>query len=163
MLSFNVRRTYPATSSRLEVKSMVLDISEVAKRSGYPASTLRYYEEKGLISSVGRRGLRRLFEAQVLETLDAISLARWAGFSLDDIRDWMTPDGQIQVKRAELTQRAEEIEVHAKRLMSLAQMVRHTAHCPERDHFSCPEFQRMLRAARRHKPGQKNVRQEIDP
>ena len=36
-----------------------MDITEVAKRSGVPASTLRFYEEKGLIASVGRRGLRR--------------------------------------------------------------------------------------------------------
>ena len=46
-----------------------LDISEVAKRSGVPASTLRYYEEKGLIASIGRRGLRRLFDPGVLERL----------------------------------------------------------------------------------------------
>ncbi|WP_260440806.1 MerR family DNA-binding transcriptional regulator, partial [Pseudomonas aeruginosa] len=37
-----------------------LDIGEVARRSGVPASTLRYYEEKGLIASSGRHGLRRL-------------------------------------------------------------------------------------------------------
>ena len=40
-----------------------LDIAEVARRTGVPASTLRYYEEKGLITSTGRRGLRRLFDA----------------------------------------------------------------------------------------------------
>jgi len=34
-----------------------MDIAEVAKRSGVPASTLRFYEEKGLISSIGRQGL----------------------------------------------------------------------------------------------------------
>jgi DNA-binding transcriptional MerR regulator len=36
-----------------------LDISEVAHRAGVPASTLRFYEEKGLIAPTGRRGLRR--------------------------------------------------------------------------------------------------------
>ena len=40
-----------------------MDIAQVAKRSGVPASTLRYYEEKGLIASVGREGLRRRAEA----------------------------------------------------------------------------------------------------
>jgi hypothetical protein len=34
-----------------------VDIAEVARRSGIPASALRYYEEKRLIASVGRRGL----------------------------------------------------------------------------------------------------------
>ena len=38
-----------------------MDIAEVAKRSGMPASALRYYEEKGLIESTGRAGLRRTF------------------------------------------------------------------------------------------------------
>lgn len=37
-----------------------MDIYTGAKRSGDPASTLRYYEEKGLIRSVGRNGLRRV-------------------------------------------------------------------------------------------------------
>jgi hypothetical protein len=35
-----------ATSSQLEVKTVgALDIAEVARRSGVPASTLRFYEE----------------------------------------------------------------------------------------------------------------------
>jgi DNA-binding transcriptional MerR regulator len=36
-----------------------MDIGEVARRCGLPSSTLRYYEEKGLIRSIGRRGLSR--------------------------------------------------------------------------------------------------------
>ena len=53
-----------------------LDIVEVSRRTGVPASTLRYYEEKGLIASIGRRGLRRLFDPAVLERLALISLGR---------------------------------------------------------------------------------------
>lgn len=57
-----------------------MDISEVAKRSGVPASTLRFYEEKGLIVSVGRHGLRRQYNANVLEQLALIALGRSAVF-----------------------------------------------------------------------------------
>lgn len=46
-----------------------MDITEVARRSGLPASTLRFYEEKGLIASIGRRGLHRVFDPNVLERL----------------------------------------------------------------------------------------------
>lgn len=130
----------------------LLDISEVAKRSNLPASTLRYYEERGLIASVGRHGLKRLFAPRVLDILDAISLARWAGFSLEEIRDWISPDGAVRVERERLAERAEEVEQLARRLQSLAQMLRHTANCPQEDHFDCPTFQRMLRAARRRRP-----------
>ena len=56
-----------------------LDITEVARRAGVPASTLRFYEEKGLIASIGRSGLRRLFDARVLERLAFIALGRASG------------------------------------------------------------------------------------
>lgn len=34
----------------------LMDISEVSKQTGIAASAIRHYEEKGLITSVGRRG-----------------------------------------------------------------------------------------------------------
>ena len=51
-----------------------LDIGEVVKRSGVPASTLRYYEQLGLLQALGRRGLRRQYDEQVLERLALIGL-----------------------------------------------------------------------------------------
>mgnify|MGYP001964731658 CR=1 FL=1 len=62
-----------------------MDIAEVAAQAGVPASTLRYYEEKGLITSIGRSGLRRVFDSGVVERLALIALGRAAGFSLDEI------------------------------------------------------------------------------
>ena len=49
-----------------------MDIAEVARRSGIPASTLRFYEEKGLIASIGRQGARRRFAPEVLEQLAVV-------------------------------------------------------------------------------------------
>ena len=51
-----------------------IDIGQVARASGLPASTLRFYEEKGLIKSSGRHGLRRLYDPGVLEQLSLIAL-----------------------------------------------------------------------------------------
>ena len=64
-----------------------LDIAEVSQQSGVPASALRFYEEKGLIKTTGRRGLRRLFDPAVLQRLALIALGRAAGFSLDEISE----------------------------------------------------------------------------
>jgi DNA-binding transcriptional MerR regulator len=68
-----------------------IDIADVASRSGVPASTLRYYEQEGLIASIGRRGLRRLFDAEALERLALIALGRAAGFSLGEIASMLAP------------------------------------------------------------------------
>ena len=43
-----------------------MDIGEVAKKAKVAPSTLRFYEEKGLIKSIGRQGLRRQYAKQVL-------------------------------------------------------------------------------------------------
>lgn len=57
-----------------------MDIGEVSKVTNLPPSTLRYYEDKGLIKSVGRVGLRRFFDSHVLNQLSLISLGRKVGF-----------------------------------------------------------------------------------
>ncbi len=76
-----------------------MDIAEVAKVTGIPASTLRYYEEKGLIASHSRRGLRRVFDPSVVTKLSLIALGQAAGFSLDDIAGMFGPDGQVSISR----------------------------------------------------------------
>ncbi len=68
-----------------------LDIGEVVKRSGVPASTLRYYEQLGLLQALGRRGLRRQYDEQVLERLALIGLGQAAGMSLQQIGASLPP------------------------------------------------------------------------
>ena len=124
-----------------------MDISEVAKRSGVPASTLRFYEEKGLLASVGRRGLRRLFDAGVLERLALIALGRSAGFSLDEIARMFTPDGRPQIDRRVLAAKADELDGTIRKLSAMRDGLRHAAVCPAPSHMECPTFRRLLRGA----------------
>src|ERR671923_1473160 len=139
---------YSATSSRLEVKrGRAMDITEVAQRSGVPASTLRFYEEKGLIASIGRRGLRRLFNPGVLERLALIALGRAAGFSLDEIALMFAADGRPRIDRQMLAAKAEELDRTIRKLSAMRDGLRHAAACPAPSHMECPTFRRLLRAA----------------
>jgi len=124
-----------------------LDIAEVAQRSGVPASTLRFYEEKRLIASIGRRGLRRLFDPRVLERLALIALGRAAGFSLDEIALMFAPDGRPRIDRRMLAAKAEELDRTIRKLSAMRDGLRHAAACPAPSHMECPTFRRMLRAA----------------
>ena len=124
-----------------------LDIAEVAQRSGVPASTLRFYEEKRLIASIGRRGLRRLFDPGVLERLALIALGRTAGFSLDQIALMFGPDGRPRIDRQMLAAKAEELDGTIRRLSAIGAGLRHAASCPAPSHMECPTFRRILRAA----------------
>ena len=125
----------------------MLDIAEVAKRSGVPASTLRYYEEKGLIASAGRQGLRRRFAPRVLDQLALIALAQAAGFTLGEIGSMFTPDGRPSIDRRMLAAKADEIDATILRLRAMRNGLRHAAACPAPSHAECPTFRRLLRAA----------------
>ena len=96
-----------------------LDIAEVAQRTGLPASTLRFYEEKGLISSIGRSGLRRVFDPGVLDRLALVALGRAAGFTLDEIRDMFAPDGGPQIDRQVLRAKADELDKTIRQLTAM--------------------------------------------
>ncbi|GAB7004854.1 redox-sensitive transcriptional activator SoxR [Nocardioides sp. AN3] len=65
----------------------LLAMSEVARRSGFAASALRYYESQGLISAHRSPGGRRMFERSVLRRLAFIRAASNVGLSLEEIRE----------------------------------------------------------------------------
>ncbi|MFV2171809.1 helix-turn-helix domain-containing protein [Actinomadura sp. LOL_016] len=124
-----------------------LDIAEVVRRAGVPASTLRYYETRGLIASTGRRGLRRQFAPEVLERLALIALGRAAGFSLDEIARMFAPDGRPDIDRRMLTAKADELDRKIDELNVLRDSLRHAAACPAPTHSECPTFRGILHAA----------------
>lgn len=65
-------------------------IAEVARRSGFPAPTLRYYEEIGLLPSPGRTPSGyRAYDASVLSRLAFVARAKSLGCSLEEIADLM--------------------------------------------------------------------------
>lgn len=124
-----------------------MDITEIARRSGLPASTLRFYEEKGLIASIGRRGLHRVFDPSVLERLALIALGRSAGFSLDEIAEMFAPDGRPRINRQMLRAKADELDRTIRKLAEMRDGLRHAAACRAPTHMECPTFRRILRAA----------------
>jgi DNA-binding transcriptional MerR regulator len=125
-----------------------LDIAQVARQSGVPASTLRFYEAKGLIRSIGRRGLYRLFDQGVLERLALIALGRSAGFSLAEIKRMFAPDGRLRIDRKMLAAKADELGDTIRRLGAMRRGLRHAAVCPAPSHLECPTFRRLLGLAR---------------
>jgi DNA-binding transcriptional MerR regulator len=125
----------------------ILDIGEVAEASGVQTSALRYYEEKGLIRSMGRHGLRRLFDAGVLQQLEFIALGQKAGFSLKEIAKMFSSNGLLHIDRKLLLAKASEVDSHIKQLVAVRDGLQHVAHCSAPNHLECPKFQKLLRIA----------------
>jgi DNA-binding transcriptional MerR regulator len=62
-------------------------ISELAERTGFTASTLRYYEQVGLVPAARATNGYRSYTDDQLVRLQFIARAKRLGLSLDDIRD----------------------------------------------------------------------------
>ena len=63
-----------------------LTIGEVARQAGVAATTLRYYEQIGLVSAPARLGGQRRYDDSVLTRLEVIRLCKSAGFALEEIQ-----------------------------------------------------------------------------
>ena len=72
--------------SETEVTPESLPIGAVARLSGKAPSSIRYYEEIGLLEAPERISGRRRYPPAVLRTLAVIETAQRAGLSLDEIR-----------------------------------------------------------------------------
>ncbi|MFD9697659.1 helix-turn-helix domain-containing protein [Lentzea sp. NPDC059081] len=123
-----------------------IGIGEVVRRSGVPASTLRYYEERGLIAPVRRQGLARVYDPAVLQQLALVAVCRTAGFSLDEITLMFDPDGRPRLDRAMLAAKADELDATIGKLVLMRDDLRHAAACPAPSHMECPTFRRILGA-----------------
>jgi len=124
-----------------------MDISEVARRTGVSAATLRYYEKRGLITSLAARGTRRQFAVEVLDQLALVALGQVAGLSLDEIRSMLSPGGQPNIDRKLLAAKASELDAKIRQLNAVRRGLRHAAVCPAPSHAECPTFRKLLKAA----------------
>lgn len=81
--------------------SELLTIGEVARRSGVAASALRFYEERGLISSERSGSGHRRYPRPVLRRIAFIVFAQRVGLSLDEIGAELAklPPGQVPKRR----------------------------------------------------------------
>jgi len=132
-----------------------MDIADVAKRTGVPASTLRYYEKKGLLKSLAGHGQRRQFAPDVADRLALIALGQAAGFSLDEVGAMLV---DLQVDRQMLIAKADELDARIRRLQAMSKGLRHAAQCPEEDHLACPKFQRLMKLSAAGALSNKNSR-----
>jgi MerR family redox-sensitive transcriptional activator SoxR len=87
-------------SSAIARTDDLLAIGEVARRAGFAASALRYYETEGLISGERTDGGQRRYPRSVLRRLAFVRAAQNVGLSLDEVRAALAtlPDSRVPTK-----------------------------------------------------------------
>jgi DNA-binding transcriptional MerR regulator len=123
---------------------VLLDIAEVAERSGLAPSALRFYEKRDLIAPAGRNGLRRAYEPQVLPRLTLITCARRAGFTIAEIARFLRATPGDTDLRTRMAEKADQLDEDIARLTRMRDSLRHAATCAHEPLVECPDFKRVL-------------------
>ena len=74
------------------MREHLIPIGEVAKSFGIAASTLRYYEDEGLLSARSRTGGKRWYGQRELRRLALIRMYTETGMSLEQVRSFIETD-----------------------------------------------------------------------
>jgi MerR family redox-sensitive transcriptional activator SoxR len=108
-------------------------IGKIARKSGVPASTIRYYEEIELLPPPRRVSGQRRYDDTVLQQLNLIRLAQQAGFTLAEIEtllhDFPTgtpPSARWQVMAR---QKLEELEQRLQTIHAMMGVLEQTLGC----------------------------------
>jgi DNA-binding transcriptional MerR regulator len=107
-----------------------LAIGEVARRAGVAASTIRYYERRGLLAADARQSGQRRFRPDTLRRLVFIGMLQDAGLSLDEITEVLEADHvadwkAVAARRLELLDEKIEGLVRARSVLHGALMCRY--------------------------------------
>ena len=122
----------------------LMTIGELARRTGRSASSIRYYEQIGLLPEPVRVGGRRRYDPATVRTLAVIETGQRAGLALDEIKVLLSasPGDPAAVERLREVASRKLPEVVA--LIERSELVRGwlelAAHCECPDLGQCPLF-----------------------
>lgn len=134
-----------SSSQEAVVAAEMLDIGEVVEATGLAPSALRFYERRGLLSSSARNGLRRMYDADVLDRVALIVAARDAGFTVREIAELLGASDEPTVRTA-LAAKAAELDARIDRLIVMRDRLSHGVRCQSPSLLERPHFRRHLRA-----------------
>jgi len=116
-----------------------LSIGQVARRSGLPASTLRFYEKAGLLPAPPRKSKQRRYSESVFGRIRIIKLALEAGFTIGETRVFLsgfskeTPPAARW--RALAARKLEEVNALMERTRQMKSLLETSFHC------GCPRIE----------------------
>jgi DNA-binding transcriptional MerR regulator len=125
-------------TERTPASPPLLSIGELSERTGVPATTLRYYDELGLVRPAARAAGRRRYAASAVRDVGVIVFLREIGFTLGEIERFIAGERHgrremIDHKLAELAEQQHRIEVARTAL-------EHGRQCPAGEPTQCSRF-----------------------
>ncbi len=123
-----------------------LTIGEVARQAGVAASTVRYYEQRGLLPVPQRHNGQRRYGAEVVDHLRLIKLAQQVGFTLREIATLVqgfAADTPLSIQWQALAPRKlQELEAQRRHIEAMQRMLTAGLSCGCVSLATCVVYQR---------------------
>jgi DNA-binding transcriptional MerR regulator len=116
----------------------LLSIGELSSRTGVPTTTLRYYDELGLVRPAAREAGRRRYAESAVRDVGVIVFFREIGFSLAEIERFIA--GERQSRREMIDQKLAELAEQQHRIEVARTALEHGRQCPASEHMTCSRF-----------------------
>jgi DNA-binding transcriptional MerR regulator len=140
MSSSHGRQSTPSSAPEVN-PPVLLTIGELARRAGVTTSTLRYYEELGLLPRPARISGQRRYPESAARQVGAILLYRDAGFTLAEQKALAASDQSPSGEWSRLAQRKlAELDQQIAAAQAARDAIRHGLRCPREDITQCPNF-----------------------
>jgi DNA-binding transcriptional MerR regulator len=120
----------------VSVPDVTFSIGVLAERTGVPATTLRYYDELGLVPPLTREAGRRRYDDTAVAQVGVILVLRDAGFTLAEILELGDREHWQQLAARKLDQLADL----AARVQVARTALEHALCCPHGNPRECPTF-----------------------
>jgi MerR family redox-sensitive transcriptional activator SoxR len=122
----------------------LLPIGELARRSGRPASSIRYYEQIGLLPEPMRVSGQRRYRDEYVRMLTVIDAAQRAGFSLGEIKILLAATGEGKGANEELrriaSQKLTQVTAEIERAIRVRKWLEKASGCECPDLGECALF-----------------------
>ena len=130
----------PATQrpSASSATPTLLSIGELSESTGVPTTTLRYYDELGLVRPAARAAGQRRYAASAVRDVGLILFFREIGFSLAEIGRFVA--GERQSRREMIDRKLAELAEQQHRIEVARTALEHGQECPADEPMKCPRF-----------------------
>lgn len=118
-------------------------VAQFAARTGVPATTLRYWDDEGLLAAHRLDNGHRRYGPEHLPRLEMLRMCQRLGCTMDEIR--LVLDAADPLERAEFARRRlPDVLAQIEVLQLAAEVLRHVAVCEHRDADSCGAWMRTV-------------------
>jgi MerR family redox-sensitive transcriptional activator SoxR len=118
-----------------------LTIGELARRTGVTTSTLRYYDELGLVQPSRRVSGHRRYAVDAAAAVGLVRFLQQVGFTLAETKRFIASRKRSPVAwRVLAVRKSNELRNRIARDEAARQAIEHSLVCPEDDLLGCPNF-----------------------